>query len=80
MESFKKISVDELNRMSKNTIMEVLGIRITKAEENLLEGEMPVDARTHRSLRNLTRGASVVLAETLGSVGAGCTLQKEHKR
>ncbi|HRE32513.1 MAG TPA: hotdog fold thioesterase [Candidatus Berkiella sp.] len=42
----------------------------THADENLVEGEMPVDRRTHQVFGILHGGASVVLAETLGSIGA----------
>ncbi|MGH8311594.1 MAG: hotdog fold thioesterase, partial [Steroidobacteraceae bacterium] len=49
---------------------EHLGIRITEIGEDFLAGTMPVDARTHQPLGILHGGASVALAETLGSVGA----------
>lgn len=66
----KDTNIVELNSLSENTIMNTLGIRITKAEDNLIEGEMPVDPRTHQVFGILHGGASVVLAETLGSIGA----------
>ena len=54
--------------------MEVLGIRFTAIGENFLEAEMPVDRRTHQPRGILHGGASVALAETLGSVGAALTV------
>ena len=63
-------SVEKLNELGKNTISEVLGMEFTEVGENYLIGKMPVDKRTHQPYGLLHGGASVVLAETLGSVGA----------
>ena len=49
---------------------EALGIEFTEVGEQYLCGRMPVDARTHQPMGLLHGGASVALAETLGSVGA----------
>lgn len=62
--------LEELNKWSKNTILEVLGIKITGISEDYLEATMPVDSRTHQPYGILHGGASVVLAETLGSIGS----------
>ncbi len=66
----KNVSLDQINAMGKNTILEVLDIRITKSDSDHLEATMPVDHRTHQVFGILHGGASVVLAETLGSIGA----------
>lgn len=63
-------TLEDLNKWSKNTILEVLGIKITGIGEDYLEAKMPVDSRTHQVYGILHGGASVVLAETLGSMGA----------
>ncbi len=63
-------SLEDLNKWSKNTILEVLGIKITGIGEDYLQATMPVDSRTHQVYGILHGGASVVLAETLGSMGA----------
>ncbi|OZB62120.1 MAG: esterase [Lysobacterales bacterium 14-68-21] len=68
------VSVDTINTWSKNTLMEALGIRITERGEDFLRGTMPVDARTHQPYGLLHGGASVALAETLGSTAAMLTL------
>jgi 1,4-dihydroxy-2-naphthoyl-CoA hydrolase len=47
-----------------------LGIEFTAIEENSLTAKMPVDHRTHQPLGLLHGGASVALAETLGSMAA----------
>jgi len=63
-----------LNGWSANTLMEALGIRITAVGEDWLAGSMPVDRRTHQPYGLLHGGASVALAETLGSTAAMLTL------
>lgn len=59
-----------LNKMGQNTISEVLGMEFTEIGDNYLIAKMPVDKRTHQPYGLLHGGASVVLAETLGSVAA----------
>ncbi len=63
-----------INGWSANTMMETLGIRITAFGDDWLAGTMPVDHRTHQPYGLLHGGASVVLAETLGSTAAMLTL------
>lgn len=60
-------TVDDLNRLSRNTAMEPLGIVFTEIGPDYVRGTMPVDARTHQPYGLLHGGASVLLAETLGS-------------
>ena len=68
-----------INAWSANTMMETLGIRITAVGDDWLQGTMPVDQRTHQPYGLLHGGASVVLAETLGSTAAMLTLDPEHE-
>ena len=65
------ITVDDLNALSRNTAMEPLGIVFTELGADYLRGTMPVDARTHQPYGLLHGGASVLLAETLGSTAGG---------
>lgn len=67
-------TLDMLNKLSPNTMTEHLGIVFTKIGEDSIEATMPVDHRTHQPMGLLHGGASVVLAETLGSVAAMCCL------
>jgi 1,4-dihydroxy-2-naphthoyl-CoA hydrolase len=60
----------QLNALCRNTLGEQLGIEITAVGERSLTGRMPVDRRTHQPMGLLHGGASVALAETLGSIGA----------
>jgi uncharacterized protein (TIGR00369 family) len=61
------VSIDQLNELSRNTLIEHLGIVFTEAGEDWVRATMPVDARTRQPYGLLHGGASVVLAETLGS-------------
>ena len=73
----QKPSVEELNKMGANTISEVLGMSFTEIGDNYLIAKMPVDKRTHQPYGLLHGGASVVLAETLGSVAAMLMVDSE---
>ena len=68
------ITLEALNKLSANTMVDHLGILYTAIGEDYLEASMPVDHRTHQPLGLLHGGASVALAETLGSVAAMCCL------
>ena len=65
--------------MGENTIAKTLGLEITSVEDGLVKGKMPVDSRTHQPYGLLHGGASVVLAETLGSVGSHFLVEKSGK-
>jgi 1,4-dihydroxy-2-naphthoyl-CoA hydrolase len=69
---FKNVTVEELNKWGPNTMAENIGIEFTAVGEDYLEAKMPVDHRTHQPMGLLHGGASVALAETMGSVAAMC--------
>ena len=60
-------TLELLNARSSGTLMESLGIVFTELGDGFLRATMPVDARTHQPYGLLHGGASVALAETLGS-------------
>ncbi|MDA0304085.1 MAG: hotdog fold thioesterase [Bacteroidetes bacterium] len=60
-------------------IGDVLGIELLEVTADRVTGRMPVDARTHQPYGLLHGGASVVLAETLGSVGSHFIVAPEGK-
>lgn len=70
----KDISVENLNKHFATKMVEHLGIEYTSVGADYLSGKMPVDHRTQQPLGILHGGASVVLAETLGSVAANLVL------
>ena len=71
--------LERINDWSANTMMETLGIRITAIGDDWLQATMPVDHRTHQPYGLLHGGASVVLAETLGSTAAMLTLDPDQE-
>ncbi|MDA3913348.1 hotdog fold thioesterase [Oleiagrimonas sp.] len=69
--------LEQLNSRNEHTLMQALGIRFTEIGEDFLRGTLPVDARTHQPYGILHGGASVALAETLGSSAAELCLDPE---
>ena len=63
-------NLEQFNEAQKNTIGEVLDIRFEAVDDDSLTASMAVDHRTHQSYGLLHGGASVVLAETLGSMAS----------
>ena len=70
------ITAEEINPIGKGNMAEWLGIEITEVGEDYLKATMPVDDRTRQPYGLLHGGASVVLAETLGSVGAAFVVDR----
>ena len=66
----KPISLEACNQTSENTAVTHLGIEFTEIGDDYLRGRVPVDERTRQPFGLLHGGVSVVLAETLGSIGA----------
>jgi 1,4-dihydroxy-2-naphthoyl-CoA hydrolase len=67
---FTKVTEEILNQYSKNTMLEHLGIQFTEVGEDYIIASLPVDKRTVQPAGLLHGGASVTLAESIGSVGA----------
>jgi len=61
------VDLQQVNALSRDTLIDHLGIVFTAAGEDWLQATMPVDQRTKQPYGLLHGGASVVLAETLGS-------------
>ena len=73
----KGITLEQLNKLSPNTLAENLGIEFIEIGDDFISAKMPVDHRTHQPLGMLHGGASVALAETMGSIGAYCYLDNK---
>lgn len=71
------VTTESLNTLSANTMVSHLGIEFTRVGDDFIEAKMPVDVRTQQPLGLLHGGASVTLAETLGSVAATCCVDHE---
>lgn len=72
-----KITLDELNQRNRNNLAEVLGIEFTQISKESLSARMPVNARTVQPLGILHGGASAALAETVGSMAAYMSVDRE---
>ncbi len=72
------VSVDILTRISQNTAVQHLGIEFLEVGDDFLSARVPVDHRTHQPFGLLHGGVSVVLAETLGSCGAGFAIPEGY--
>lgn len=70
------ITPDQLNPLAENTMAGHIGIRITEIGDDYLKGTMPVDHRTRQPYGLLHGGASVALAETLGSVASAFVVDR----
>lgn len=71
----QRTTLEQLNRRGVDTALSALGIVFTELGEDFLRGTMPVDTRTLQPYGLLHGGASVTLAETLGSMAANLCLE-----
>lgn len=74
---FKEFTLEMLNNLPKNHIGALLGIVFIEIGDDYICATMPVDERTHQPAGILHGGASVVLAETLGSFAAYMCIDPE---
>jgi len=72
------LQVKDFIHFGKNTMGDFLGIEFIELGDDYIKATMPVDERTKQPYGLLHGGASVVLAETLGSVGAVLTVDPEQ--
>ena len=70
----RQATVEALNATNPGTLNEALGIRFTEIGADYLRGTLPVDPRTRQPYGLLHGGASVALAESLGSVAGWLSL------
>src|SRR5580704_18387744 len=70
-------TLEEIQERSRNTLSEHLGIRVTEIGPDYLRATMPVNSHTHQPSGILHGGASVALAETVGSLAANLCVDIE---
>ncbi|MGP3594152.1 1,4-dihydroxy-2-naphthoyl-CoA hydrolase [Vagococcus sp. WN89Y] len=75
----RALTLEAINAMSEGNMVGLLDIRFEHIGEDVLEASMPVDSRTQQPFGLLHGGASVVLAETLGSVAGFLCTEGEQK-
>lgn len=71
----RRPALEELRLWQRGTLDEALGIEIIEIGEDYVRGRMPVDERTRQPFGLLHGGASVALAESLGSLAANLCLE-----
>ncbi|MCW8879117.1 MAG: hotdog fold thioesterase [Kangiellaceae bacterium] len=74
----REFSLEILRKRRENTLVEHLGIEVTEVGDDYLVASMPVDNRTHQPMGILHGGASIALAETVGSMAANLAVDEEH--
>ncbi len=74
----KNIDVQQINNSLKNTMAEFLSIQIKEIGDNTIKAVMPVNNKTIQPFGILHGGASVVLAETIGSIASNLCLNENY--
>ncbi len=74
----KPISKELLEKSRENTLVSHLGITIEEIGDDYLKASMPVDSRTHQPMGILHGGASIALAETVGSMAGYYACDEWH--
>ncbi len=72
-------ALEKLNAINKNTLMETLEITYTEVGDDFLVATMPVNSRVHQPMGLLHGGASVALAESVGSAASYYFLDHEKQ-
>jgi len=75
--NYKNITLEALNKRLENTLATHLGMEVTEFGEDYLVMKMPVDSRTIQPLGLLNGGASMALAETVGSLAANLSVSDD---
>ncbi len=76
----QNFTLEALNATGANALPEHVGIEFIETGEDYLLAKMPVDHRTVQPFRILHGGASVVLAETMGSVASMLCVEDPDKQ
>src|SRR5688500_13073618 len=76
---FRNFTLEDVQQRGKGTMVEHIGITITELGKDFLSGKMPVDHRTVQPMGILHGGASVALAETLGSLAANLVVDPQRR-
>jgi len=76
---FSSPTIEDLKSRSVDTLVEHIGVEYIEIGDDYIKARMPVDHRTIQPARILHGGASVVLAETLGSVAANQCIDHDRQ-
>lgn len=72
-------TLDALNLLSNNTLMQTLHIEFTEVSEDSLTARMPVNSSVYQPFGLLHGGATAALAETVGSCASALFVDNETK-
>jgi 1,4-dihydroxy-2-naphthoyl-CoA hydrolase len=72
------VTTEQIQALARQTMVEHIGIEFSEIGEDYLKARMPVDHRTRQPYGLLHGGASVVLAETLGSMAAALVINRRQ--
>ena len=75
----KKVDIELINKMGRNTLMEVLDMKCIEVGDDYLVATMPVNHKTHQPMGLLHGGASAALIESIGSMGSSLLLDLEKE-
>lgn len=74
----KEFSLERVNELRGDTLAKHLNIEITEVGDNYLVASMPVNHKTRQPMGILHGGASIALAETVGSIAANLAVDEQH--
>lgn len=74
----KNIDIKEVNQYLKGTLSETLGMMVTELGSDFVAMTMPVDERTFQPMQILNGGASLALAESVGSLAGNLYVDDQH--
>ena len=72
-----QITTEMLNNLNRGTLGEHFGIQFTEVGDDYIRAKMPVEDRHRQPFGLLHGGASVALAETVGSVASWCCVNRD---
>lgn len=75
----RNLLLKNLNTRTKNTLMETLGITYTDVGDDYLVASMPVNFKVHQPAGILHGGATVALAESVGSSAAHLSIDRDKQ-
>lgn len=75
----QKHTLQSIQDICKNTLCEHLGMKFTEIGDDYIIATMPVDSRTHQPAGLLHGGASVALAESLGSIASALCIPNDEQ-
>ncbi len=75
----EEVDLPRVNEIAKGSMLDYLGIEFTEVGPDFLRASMPVDHRTKQPFGILHGGASVVLAESIGSMAANLCIGLKNK-